>query len=339
MKSQNTDSANKVNNNHVALTKIISCSPLMHKVFSQVKRSAQVDSTVLVTGESGTGKELIAQALHDNGPRADGPFVTVNMAAVPDLLVESELFGHVKGAFTGADASRLGRFQAAEGGTLFIDEIGDLPLPSQAKLLRVLENHKVTPVGSNTEQHVNVRVIAATHRRLETKVPQGEFREDLYYRLNVVRIVLPPLRQRSEDVLQLVNHFVDEFCRAYDKSRPRLEADLLEFLQAHPWPGNVRQLRNCVESMIVLGNSETLTVKDVPPLVRNGSSRFSRSNFDMPEGMTLAELEQAAIINTLDRCEANRTRAAKQLGISVRTLQRKLSCFPPELAGRLLPTG
>lgn len=318
------------------LTSLISRSPLMREVFSQVRRSAQVNSTVLVTGESGTGKELIARALHENSPRAAGPLVTVNMAAIPELLVESELFGHVKGSFTGADGNRTGRFEAARRGTVFIDEIGDLPLPSQATLLRVLENHKVTPVGSNVEREVDVRVIAATHRRLEKMVQEKRFREDLYYRLNVVRISLPPLRERPEDIPILAQHFADECCRMNHKPQPRLAAGLLAYLQAHPWPGKVRQLRNCMESMVVLARSATLRADDLPPSLRNGSSHAG-PRFEIPDGMTLAEVERAAILHTLDRRKSNRTRTAKQLGISVRTLQRKLAGFPPDSLGKLMP--
>lgn len=242
-----------------ALNKIVSGSACMADVFRLVRRVMTVESTVLVTGESGTGKELIAEAIHAGSPRASGPFVTINMAAVPEALVESELFGHVKGAFTDAGTDRVGRFEAARGGTIFVDEIGDLKPASQAKLLRVLENRRITPVGSNNEREVDVRVIAATNRPLEGMVADGDFREDLYYRLNVVRIPLPPLRERDGDVTLLVRHFLHQFCKACGRAPLEMDPALLAFLDSHPWPGNVRQLRNCVESMVVLANSDRLT--------------------------------------------------------------------------------
>lgn len=306
-----------------ALEKIISNSPLMDEIFQLVRQAAPVDSTVLVTGESGTGKELVAEAIHAASERAAGPFVTVNMAAVAESLVESELFGHVKGAFTGAGTDRVGRFEAAEGGTIFVDEIGDLQMPLQAKLLRVLENRVITPVGGNEERKVDVRVVAATNRPLEKLVAEDQFRDDLYYRLNVVRISLPPLRDRQGDIPLLVKHFIDCFCEAYQRPPLAVDEELMAFLESHCWPGNVRELRNCVESMVVLSDSDVLTTDNVPPVVRKNTQR-RLDGFEMPENVTLAEIEEAAIAETLERCNANRTRAAQQLGISVRTLQRKL---------------
>jgi transcriptional regulator with PAS, ATPase and Fis domain len=278
---------------------------------------------VLITGESGTGKELFAEAIHANSPRHDGPLVVVNMAAVPDTLIESELFGHVAGAYTGAGASRMGRFESAHGGSLFIDEIGDLAFEAQAKLLRVLENHCVTPVGGNTDRRVDVRVIAATNRTLEKMVGEGDFREDLYYRLNVVSIAVPPLRERSEDVALLVEHFLDELSRAYGRPAPAPDAELLDFLESHDWPGNVRQLRNCVESMFVMADSPRLTVDDLPAMVRHAKPR-RQLPVEIPENYTLEDLTRAAIRQALDRCGGNRTHAARRLGISIRTLQRWL---------------
>lgn len=303
--------------------KIVTCSDLMLPVFDQTRRAAEVDATVLITGESGTGKELVAEAIHTNGPRRHGPFVVVNMAAVPDNLIESELFGHVAGAFTGSTGTRIGRFEAADGGTLFIDEIGDLALDCQAKLLRVLENHRITLVGSNEERTPDVRVIAATNRDLAKMVREGTFREELYYRLNVLTIHLPPLRQRPEDVEHLVEHFLDELAAAYDGARPVPTPELIGALQSYDWPGNVRQLRNCVESMFVLSDSPTLTVDDLPAMVRRKPPRDTVP-LDLPEGLTLEQVEKAVIYQRLDRHQGNRTQAARSLGVSVRTLQRRL---------------
>jgi DNA-binding NtrC family response regulator len=307
---------------------IVGSSRVILEVFDQARRAARADCTVLVTGESGTGKELIAEALHQNSPRKAAPFVTVNMAAVPEHLVESELFGHVKGAFTGAMAARVGRFESAHTGTLFIDEIGDFALASQAKLLRVLENHTITPIGSNDDKQVDVRVVAATSRCLEDMVKAHEFREDLYYRLNVVTIYLPPLRERPEDIPLLVAAFLKTLGEAYGKPDLQVDPGLMHFLETYSWPGNVRQLRNTVESMVVLARSQMLTLEDVPatldsdPLIGNGRV--------VAPGQSLKDLQRAAMEKALSEFNGNRTRAAEALGISVRTLQRKLKAWGME---------
>lgn len=301
---------------------IVGTSEAMRQVFRRLERVAQTDSTVLICGESGTGKELVAGAIHQASPRRSGPYVPVNMAAVPDTLIESELFGHVKGAFTDAANDREGRFEAAHTGTLFIDEIGELKLPLQAKLLRVLENHLVTPVGGNRTRSVDVRVIAATNRHLGAMVAEGTFREDLYYRLNVISITLPPLRDRVEDIPVLVDHFLDDICRGYQKSRPRIHRDLEHFFLTYAWPGNVRQLRNCVESMVVLADSDVLTLDQLPATIAAPPTRPSA--FDLPSTVTLEEIEKAAVLQRLQKFHGNRTRAAQSLDISVRTLQRRL---------------
>ncbi len=305
--------------------RIIGVSKTILDVFDQARRAAPTNCTVLVTGDSGTGKELIAEALHQNSPRRSGPFVTVNMAAVPEHLVESELFGHVKGSFTGATAARIGRFEAADDGTLFIDEIGDFPLPSQAKLLRVLENHIITPIGSNDDKQINVRVVAATSCRLEEMVKDRKFREDLFYRLNVVTIHLPPLRERQEDIPLLIAFFLKAFAATYDKPDIEMDSDLMHFLETFAWPGNVRQLRNCLESMVVLSRDKRLTLDDLPatlendPLISNGQFVSSRKS--------LIDQQREMVERTLVECKGNRTRAAEALGISVRTLQRKLKAW------------
>ncbi|MBL8829137.1 MAG: sigma-54-dependent Fis family transcriptional regulator [Planctomycetaceae bacterium] len=299
--------------------KIIGRSQAMSQICEQTARAARTDSTVLVLGESGTGKELIAEAIHKNSPRAGGPFVVVNIAAIPDTLVESELFGHVKGAFTHAVASRMGRFELAQGGTLFIDEIGDFPLHLQPKLLRVLEGRTITPVGGNLEISVDVRVVAATSRPLVKMKNEGQFREDLYYRLNVISIALPPLRQRRTDIPLLVRHFLGQFA-ALNRTRPlNVEPSLMHELENLPWPGNVRQLRNTLERMSVMARQESLTLEDLPADVREQEEE-STATLDAP----LESIKRAAMVRALEQFDGNRTKAAEFLGISVRTLQRKL---------------
>src|SRR6476469_7432703 len=238
------------------LDQIIGQSKQMKDVFAKVQRAAPVDSTVLILGESGTGKELVAQALHHNSPRKKGPFVAVNCAAVPATLVESELFGHVRGAFTGATDRRLGRFEQADGGTLFIDEIGDFDLGLQAKLLRVLETLTFTPVGGHEDKKVDVRVIAATSRDLKKMVAQGTFREDLYYRLNVVTIQLPSLKERPDDIPVLVEHFLKDISETKRTATHRVSAEVMRRFQTYRWPGNVRELRHALESMMELADGE-----------------------------------------------------------------------------------
>jgi DNA-binding NtrC family response regulator len=301
---------------------LIAQSEVMLRVFDQTWRAAQTDSTVLIVGESGTGKELIAEAVHRNSPRSSGPFVTVNMAAIPENLVESELFGHVRGAYTGATVDREGRFQSAHGGTLFIDEVGDFHLGSQAKLLRALENGVVSPVGSNKEETVDVRVVAATSRDLFQMLQTGQFREDLFYRLNVVALQLPPLRDRREDIRLLVQAFLMEFCEQLGRPLLKIEPDLMRYLESYDWPGNVRQLRNCLESMVVMAEHDVLPLDDLPPHLENRSCEAEEVY--VPKDMTLEELEREAIRQALVRYQGNRTHAADSLGISVRTLQRRI---------------
>jgi transcriptional regulator with PAS, ATPase and Fis domain len=293
------------------------------RVFELTERAAVTGSTVLIRGESGVGKELIAQAIHENSTRRHKPLVVVNITAVPGTLLESELFGHVKGAYTDASSNRVGLFEAADGGTLFLDEIGDLELACQAKLLRVLEDHKVTPVGGGRARRVDVRVVTATRHNLERMVRQGTFREDLYYRLNVVTIRIPPLRQRPGDIQLLVEHFLQEMCHRNGKPLLEIDDQLMDYLRSYEWPGNVRQLRNCVESMVVLSDSNTLTMDDLPPTARS-NSLVSEPEIVFPTNKTLDETQKLVVLERLDRHDGNRSRAARSLGISVRTLQRKL---------------
>ncbi|HEY8746528.1 MAG TPA: sigma-54 dependent transcriptional regulator [Tepidisphaeraceae bacterium] len=305
------------------LDNIIGESKQMKDVFAKIQRAAPVDSTCLILGESGTGKELVAQALHHNSLRKKGPFVAVNCAAVPATLVESELFGHVRGAFTGATDKRVGRFEQADGGTLFIDEIGDFELGLQAKLLRVLETLTLTPVGGHEDRKVDVRVIAATSRDVRKMLEEGTFREDLYYRLNVVTIMLPPLRQRTDDIPILVEHFLKEISQNKHTAPRRISPEVMRRFEAYRWPGNVRELRNTLERMMVLADGEVLTEKDLTEEMM-GTAGEAGTQKDMPSNLTMDELERLAISKALEQCGGNRTHAAERLGISVRTLQRKL---------------
>jgi two-component system, NtrC family, response regulator HydG len=322
-KDKEIDSLRRRLDQKFGLDQIIGQSKQMKDVFAKIQRAAPVDSTVLILGESGTGKELVAQALHHNSTRKKGPFVAVNCAAVPATLVESELFGHVRGAFTGATDRRVGRFEQADGGTLFIDEIGDFELGLQAKLLRVLETLTVTPVGGHEDRKVNVRVLAATSRDIRKMLEAGTFREDLYYRLNVVTILLPPLRQRLDDIPILVEHFLREISQHKHTAPRRISPEVMRRFEAYRWPGNVRELRNTLERMMVLAEGEVLTEKDLPEEMMAASTDAATPK-EMPANLTMDELERLAITKALEQCGGNRTHAAERLGISVRTLQRKL---------------
>jgi DNA-binding NtrC family response regulator len=307
------------------LDQIVGQSKQMKEVFGKIQRAAPVDSTVLILGESGTGKELVAQALHHNSPRKKRQFVAVNCAAVPAKLVESELFGHVRGAFTGATDRRIGRFEQADGGTLFIDEIGDFEIGLQAKLLRVLETFTVTPVGGHEDRRVDVRVVAATSRDIRKMVKDGSFREDLFYRLNVVTISLPALRDRPDDIPLLVGHFLKEISEQKHTPPRRVSPEVMRRFQQFHWPGNVRELRNTLESMMVLADGDVLTERDLPEWIMGHAP--ARVQAELPSGLTMEELEKLAISQALDQFSGNRTRAAQKLGISVRTLQRKLQLY------------
>jgi DNA-binding NtrC family response regulator len=311
------------------LDQIVGQSKQMKDIFARIQRAAPVDSTVLILGESGTGKELVAQALHHNSLRKKGPFVAVNCAAVPATLVESELFGHVRGAFTGATDRRMGRFEQANGGTLFIDEIGDFELGLQAKLLRVLETLTLTPVGGHEDMKVDVRVIAATSRPIIQMVKEGTFREDLYYRLNVVQINLPSLRDRVDDIPILVEHFLKEISESKKTAPRRVSPEVMRRFMSYRWPGNVRELRNTLESMMVLAEGEIMTENDLPDRIAEGSTPMGNPK-EIPTGLRMEELEKLAITKALDQCGGNRTHAAGKLGISVRTLQRKLRQYERE---------
>ena len=302
---------------------IIGQSAAIQEVFETVQQVSPSSATVLIEGESGTGKELVAHAVHRLSPRAKGPFVPVHCAALSSSLLESELFGHEKGAFTGANERRRGRFELADGGTLFLDEIGEIDPSVQVKLLRVLEERRFERVGGQESVEVDVRVIAATNRDLRAMVEEGDFREDLYYRLYVVAVRMPPLRERPGDIPLLVRHFMDQFQRENAKNLDGITPDALESLSAYAWPGNIRELRNVIERMVVMARGAKLTVRDVPLAVRDGGG----GGLPPRPGseLNLQDSERNLIAKALKSTGGNRTQAARQLGISRRTLHRKLN--------------
>ncbi len=306
------------------LGNIIAKSQAMRDVVSLVQRIAGSTASVLVTGESGTGKELIARAIHYNSSRAAGPFVGVNLAAVPEGLIESELFGHKKGAFTDARADKPGLFVEADGGTIFLDEIGELALPLQAKLLRVLQEHEVRPLGATKNQRVDVRVVAATNKNLEAMLADGSFREDLYYRLNVIHLDLPPLRSRPEDIVPLAEHVLRELGAKQNPPRKlRLSPEAQHVLLSYHWPGNVRELMNVLERCMALCQGELIADDDLPPHVRERRPA-DFLGAAVARRMSLAELEREFIERVLEDEGGNKTRAAQRLGLDRKTLYRKL---------------
>ena len=309
------------------LGNIIGTSPGMQEVFSLVERVAHTDVPVLIQGESGTGKELIARALHENSPRTAGPFVALNCAAVPEGLLESEFFGHERGAFTGAHRSHAGRFEQARGGTLFLDEIGAMRFDLQAKLLRAIQEKEIQRLGSSGTISVDARLVAATCDDLEEAVRRKTFRDDLYYRLNVVPIHLPPLRERREDVPLLVDHFLSSATKKFSREPLGAIPEVLDRLQDYTWPGNVRELENCVERMVVLSRSSRLSLDDLPPAIRKGpeAQEGAAAGLDLPAGgVSLAELEKRFIRQALRRCHGRLRPAAQLLGISYKTLQYRV---------------
>ncbi len=305
---------------------LIGASPAMQQVYQLIDQVSATDATVLITGESGTGKEVVARAIHEKSRRKQGPFVALNCAAVPEQLLESELFGHAKGAFTDASKSRQGLFQQASGGSLFLDEVGDMALTTQPKLLRALQERRVRPVGAESEVPTDVRLITATNRDLEEMVEDKRFREDLYYRINVIHIPLPPLRTRGGDVLMLAQHMLRHYAAVFDKSVVRLSAAAAERMLAYDWPGNVRELGNCLERAVALAHFEEIQVEDLPEKIRTQQTRRSHpmSGTDHPELMTLEEVERRHVVRVLEACQGNRTDAAKVLDLDRKTLYRKL---------------
>jgi two-component system NtrC family response regulator len=301
---------------------LVGSSPQMEQVRSLIARVAPTSSTVLILGETGTGKELVARALHEQSLRAEQPFVAVNCGALPETLIESELFGHRKGAFTGAESHRAGLFEVAGGGTIFLDEVGELPKAMQAKLLRVLESGEIRRVGENDTQVVDVRVICATHRDLEQMVQAGEFREDLLFRINTFEIHLPPLRQRPGDVPLLARHLLARFRPQWQHETEAFTPEALAMLEAHTWPGNVRELANVIEHAAILCDQPPITPAHLP---RRFGQRKLRPPHFRTAGVTLRELELQAIQEALDRHDGNKPRAAEELGISLKTLYNKLN--------------
>ena len=300
-------------------------SRAMRDVLELAERVAAADTTVLLGGESGTGKELLARYIHDRSRRPKGPFVAINCGALPEPLLESELFGHVRGSFTGAVADKKGLFEAAARGTLLLDEIAEAPPAIQVKLLRALQEREIRRVGATTSVRVDVRVLAASNRDLEQAVAQGEFRRDLYYRLNVITIVIPPLRDRREDIVSLARLFLDRHAAAQGKEIRAISAEALDLLTGYAWPGNVRELQNVLERAVVLATCDRITVADLPPALRDGGASPGAGELTGP--LSLRELERRAILAALDRHHGNRTRTAKDLGISLHTLWRKLKGY------------
>jgi DNA-binding NtrC family response regulator len=301
----------------------------MREVLGLVARVAQSKASVLILGESGTGKELVAKAIHSASPRKNKRFVPVNIAAIPETLVESELFGHEKGSFTGASTRHIGRFEQAKEGTLFIDEVGEMSLNSQVKLLRVLQEGRIERVGSEASIDINVRVITATHNNLDESIGDGSFREDLFYRLNVVRITIPPLRRRKADIPPLVEHFLKKYSRINEKEVDAIDNSAMDMLMKYSWPGNVRELENAIESAVVLCRTDLIKSKDLPPTVRSeinikSSGCYPGDNPDLPLQQRLEGLEKFEVLRVLEVVGNNRSEAARQLGMSEKNIRDRL---------------
>jgi DNA-binding NtrC family response regulator len=304
---------------------LIGNAPEMRKIYQVVEQAAPTSASVLITGESGTGKELVAQTIHQLSPRAEFPFVAINCAAIPETLLESEIFGHEKGAFTGAADRRQGCFELADRGTLFLDEIGEMTPATQVKLLRVLQEQRFRRLGGRTEQVVDVRVIAATNVNPQEAVQKGKLREDLYYRLNVFSLNLPPLRERKEDLPLLVQAFINEFNARNQKAIAGVDQQTMRMLEAHAWPGNVRELRNVMERAIILSPGPFIEPKHLPPSLAEDAPAPRQPQVALAPGITVEEAERRLIMMTLAHTRDNKTRAAEILGISLKTLHNKLN--------------
>lgn len=305
--------------------KLNGSTPKIKAVFKQIQVIAPSSAAVLITGESGTGKELVAKAIHQNSKRKEKAFIPVNCAAIPESLLESELFGHEKGAFTGAVAFKEGCFELANSGSIFLDEIGEMPVDLQSKLLRVLEDGSFRRLGAKDEVKVDVRLIAATNRNLEELVEEGKFREDLYYRLNVINIDLPPLRERTEDIPLLVQNFIEEFNLKNDRKIKGISKDALNLLKKYSFPGNTRELKNVIERAVIVSTNEILEVDDLPEALRTKAVKAPQIEFNL--GITMEEVEKQMLFHTLNYVDGNKTKAAKMLGISLKTLHNKLNKY------------
>ncbi len=308
---------------------IIGQSEAMQGVFRLIEKLAETDSTVLLLGESGTGKELVARAIHFNSPRAKGPLIAVNCAAIPDDLLESELFGHMRGSFTGATTTQTGKFEAAHGGTIFLDEIGDMSPKLQVKLLRVLQERRIEPVGSTRSQDIDVRIITATNQDLEIAVREKRFREDLFYRLNVIPVKVPPLRERDGDIPLLIDHFLARFNKANERDVQGFTAEAMTALLAHKWPGNVRELENLLERLVVLRGKGEITIADLPAMVRSPKASYRSPVMDIPEAgisfkAAVDEFENSLILQALHKTNGNKNKAASLLKLNRTTLVEKI---------------
>ena len=305
-------------------SKIIGRSHKMKELLDTLSLVAPTNATVLILGESGTGKELVANSIHQNSPRASQPFIKVSCAALPETLLESELFGHERGAFTGAIARREGRFQLAHRGTIFLDEVGEMSPTIQMKLLRVVQEKEFEPLGSTRTVKADVRMIAATNKDLEREVKEGRFREDLFYRLNVVPVSLPPLRERKEDIATLAAHFFAIYREKNRKALQAISGKAMDLLMRYDWPGNIRELENCIERAVIMARGEIIAPADLAPSIQALSNEREAQGLALPSGISLQEVEKALILKTLEDTGGNRTRAAEILGINRRTLQNKL---------------
>jgi DNA-binding NtrC family response regulator len=306
----------------VTTRSIVGGSQAIHKVLETVDRVASLPSHVLITGESGTGKDLVARAIHERGSRAQAPFVPINCAAIPEALLESELFGHVKGAFTGAVDHKEGLLKTAGDGTIFLDELGDMPLPIQAKLLRAIESREIQPVGSTRRIQIQARVLAATNRDLRADAQAGRFREDLFYRLAVVEIHVPPLRERREDIPPLANYFTEKYARELGRAVHGIARDALRLLAGHEWRGNVRELSNAIERAVIFAAGDQVAATDLPDAVRAAQPLDPEFSVNLREATT--EFERAHILRVIEECGGNKRKAAKLLGLGVTSLYRKL---------------
>ena len=308
------------------LVDMIGRSSAMNRLFARIERAAPTSATLLITGESGTGKELAARAIHQLSNRKDELFLPVNCAAIPENLAEAELFGAEKGSYTGANKTRIGKFESVNHGTIFLDEIGELPLILQSKLLRFLQEGTISKVGSNEELKLDVRVVAATNRDLLEEVEKGHFREDLYYRLNVIPVSIPPLRQRQEDIALLISHFLEYFCQQHHCKKKEFSSSALKILLGYPWPGNVRQLRNSLERLVLLSSGEIITSEDVEDLEL--TNKTIQRTFMLPEqGLQWEQHEKECLLQALSHCNNNRTQAAKLLGLGYKAFLYRLDKY------------